>query len=171
MKPENMTRADLITGIILIVFSLTVIEESWRMPRLEHLGVKSMSVPGLVPGLLGGVLLILGLVLSLRSIVRGGHHLGITRENLVGSLMEPGNLRLIGTLVLCVVYAAGMVGNMPYWLATGLFVFAFVALFEWRPDADRAARVKALAAAAVIAVAIAGLVTWVFSNVFLVTLP
>ena len=171
MKPENMTRADLITGIVLIVFSLTVIEESWRMPRLEHLGIKSMSVPGLVPGLLGAILLILGAVLTIRSLLRGGHHLGITRDNLVATLLLAGNLRLIGTLVLCVGYGAVMIGNMPYWLATGLFVFAFVAIFEWQPDADRRAHLKGLAAAAVIAVSVAWAVTWVFSEVFLVTLP
>lgn len=166
-----MTKADLVTGVVLIVFSLTVIEESWRMPRLAHLGIHPSSVPGLVPGLLGVMLLILGLVLTIRSIKRGGHHFGITSEGLVRTFVEPGNLRLIGTLVLCVVYAGFAIGNMPYWLATGLFVFLFVVIFEWRHDVDRAARVRSLAFAAGLAVATSAVVTWVFSNLFLVTLP
>ncbi|WP_316976218.1 tripartite tricarboxylate transporter TctB family protein [Shumkonia mesophila] len=171
MKPDTLTKADLITGLVLIVFSLTLIEESWRMPRLEQLGVHPSSVPGLVPGLLGVILLILGAVLTVRSVRRGGHHLGITRENTGQTIRQPGNLRLLITLVLCVVYAAFMIGNMPYWLATGIFTFLFIALFEWRPEAERRARVRGLAFAAVIAAVVAGAVTWVFANLFLVTLP
>lgn len=166
-----MTKADLITGLVLIVFSITVIEESWRMPRLEQMGVRPESAPGLVPALLGIMLLILGVVLTIRSIKRGGHRLGITRENFVQTLWQSGNLRLIGTLVLCVGYAGVMIGNMPYWLATGIFVFLFTAIFEWRRDADRRARIRALAIATGLAVIVAGTVTWVFANVFLVTLP
>lgn len=171
MKPETMTKADLITGLVLIVFSLALIEESWRMPRLERLGVEPVSAPGVVPGLLGIILLILGTVLTVRSFRRGGHHLGLTREGMIQTLIAPGNLRFILALVLCVGYAAFMIGNLPYWLATGIFVFLFVALFEWRRDADTRTRVRGLIVAAVIAVAVAGVVTWVFANVFLVTLP
>lgn len=166
-----MNKADLITGLVLIVFSIVVIEESWRMPRLEHLGVKPESAPGLVPALLGIMMLILGGVLTVRAIRRGGHHLGVTRENTIRTLLEPGNLRLIGTLVLCVAYAGVMIGHMPYWLATGIFVFLFVAIFEWRRDAGRPERIRALAFAAGLAVIVAGVVTWVFANLFLVTLP
>lgn len=171
MKPDTMTKADLITGLVLIVFSLTLIVESWRMPRLEHLGIHPSSVPGLVPGMLGVILLILGAVLTVRSVRRKGHRLGITRESAVQTLLLPGNLRLIATLVLTIGYAAFMVGNIPYWLATGLFTFAFVALFEWRRGADLRTRARSLAVAVIIAVAVAWAVTWVFANLFLVTLP
>jgi len=166
-----MTKADLITGLVLIVFSLTLIVESWRMPRLEHLGIHPASAPGLVPGVLGVILLVLGAALTIRSVRRKGYRLGITRESAVQTLRQPGNLRLVATLVLCIGYAAFMIGNMPYWLATGLFAFAFVALFEWRRDADARARARALAVAVILAVAVAWTVTWVFANLFLVTLP
>lgn len=171
MKPNTLTKADLITGLVLIIFSLTIIEESWRMPRLEKLGVHPASVPGLVPGILGVILLVLGAVLTVRSFRRGGHRLGINRESVVRTLLLPGNLNLLVTLVLSVGYASVMIGNMPYWLATGLFTFLFIAVFEWRADVDRRTRLRGLAVAAVIAVAVAGAVTWVFANLFLVTLP
>ncbi len=171
MKPDTMTKADLITGLVLIIFSLTIIEESWRMPRLEQLGIHPASVPGVVPGILGIILLILGAVLTIRSFRRGGHRLGINRESVARTLLLPGNLHLLITLVLSVGYASFMIGNMPYWLATGIFTFLFIAVFEWRPNADRRARVRALAVAAVIAVAVSWTVTWTFANLFLVTLP
>lgn len=171
MKPDTMTKADLITGLVLIIFSLTIIEESWRMPRLEQLGVHPASVPGVVPGMLGVILLTLGAVLTVRSFKRGGHHLGIDRESVVRTLLLPGNLHLLITLVLSVGYSLFMIGNMPYWLATGIFVFLFIAIFEWRPDADRRARMRGLAVAAVIAFPVGWGVAWVFTNLFLVTLP
>ena len=75
----------------------------------------------------------------------------------------PGNLRLIGTLVLCVGYAAVMVGNLPYWLATGLFRLRVRGHFSsGSPAPTGAQRLKALAVAAVIAVCVAWAVTWVF---------
>lgn len=166
-----MTKADLITGLVLILFSLAVIEESWRMPRLADLGVRPESAPGLVPGILGIVLLIFGSVLTVRSLRRGGHHLGFSREGFRQTLSRPRNLRLIATLVLCVGYANIMIGRMPYWLATGIFIFLFIAIFEWRRDADRRARLRSLAFAIGISVTMTAAVTWVFSNAFLVTLP
>ncbi len=166
-----MAKADFITGLILIVFALTVFEESWTMPRLEHLGAHSMSVPGLVPGLLSVIILILGIVLTIRSIKRSGHRMGITRNSLIATIAEPGNVRFLGTLILCVGYAGFLVGTIPYWLATGLFVFLFVAIFEWRHDATPRARAISFAFALGMAVIVSGAVTWVFQSVFLVTLP
>lgn len=171
MKPENLTKADFLTGIVLIVFSLTVLEESWRMPRLEHLGVHSMSAPGLVPALLAAVLMILGVVLTLRSVKRGGHRLGLTGESFVRTMTASGNVRLLISLVLTMGYAGFLIGTIPYWLATGVFVFLFVIIFEWRSGADRRARIRAFAVALTMAVIVSGLVTWIFEKVFLVTMP
>jgi len=171
MKPENLVRADFITGIVLIVFSLTVLEESWRMPRLEQLGAHPMSAPGLVPGVLAAVLLILGSVLTLRSVKRGGHHLGLNGESIGRAFREPGNLRCLITLVMCIVYAGFLIGSIPYWLGTGIFVFLFVTIFEWRPGLETSARIKALAIAVIMGVVVSAAVTWIFQEVFLVTLP
>jgi hypothetical protein len=43
-------RADLWFAILLTALSVVVVVESWRMPRLDHLGVHPMSAPGLTPG-------------------------------------------------------------------------------------------------------------------------
>ena len=75
------------------------------------------------------------------------------------------------TLGLTLAYSAGLVGLMPFWLATGLFVFAFVALLEWRQDRPPGERFRDVAFAAVYAVAVAAMVTWVFQDIFLVRLP
>ena len=167
-KPDTMTKADLVTGVVLIAVSAVVVEESWRMPRFEELNVNPYSVPGIVPGILGVILLILGIVLTTRSILRGGHRLGWSRQSLGQCLADSGIRRLLVAVVLTVGYAGGLVGWLPYWLATFLFVFLFVAYFEWDSGRDRR---RITLFAFILAACTSGLVTWVFSDIFLVTLP
>ena len=57
MVDSKMTRKDFITSIVLIVVSITIIVISYTMPRLERRGIDPFSAPGVVPGMIGGVLL------------------------------------------------------------------------------------------------------------------
>jgi hypothetical protein len=166
-----MARADFLTGIALICLSLYVIIESWRMPRLEHLKVHPLSVPGIVPAFIGMVLLIFGTVLVIRSIRRGGHRLGFSYGGFRRMLSNPGNQRLLLTAILCIGYAGFLIGTLPYWLATGLFVFLFIILFEWERGMNVARRKKCLISAALIAILSSAAITLVFERLFLVALP
>ncbi len=166
-----MVRADFITGIILILVSLYVLVESWRMPRMEHLGAHPLSVPGVVPAFLAVVLIAAGGVLAVRSVLAGGHRLGLSMDKMRGVLARPGNRRLLITLVLTVGYAGALVGRIPYELATGLFIFAFIVIFEWERGLAAARWVRALVFAAVLAAVTTALVSWAFERLFLVTLP
>lgn len=121
------------------------------MDRLERHGAALYTAPGLVPGLLGLVLLILGLVLTGRS-----------RAALPPEAQGWSNTPLV--LVLCLGYAAGLVGRAPFWLATAVFVTAFIALFEY-PARRR------MALAPLYGALTALLVSWLFESVFLVRLP
>lgn len=166
-----MVKADFVTGIVLILVGLYVIFESWRMPRFENLHVHPMSVPGLVPAFIAAVIIIFGLQLVFRGILRGGHRLSITREACGRIVRDPGNQRLLVTAVLTVAYAGLMVGRVPYPLATGLFVFFFVLIFERTPGMTRAKWVRCLLAAFILAVVTAVAVSVAFERLFLVTLP
>lgn len=166
-----MKKADYLTGLALILFSLYVIFESWRMPRLEHLQAHPLSVPGIVPAFLAAVLLIFGLILVVRSVRAGGHHLDLNREGIRTTFADPGNRRLLITAVLTFIYAGILVGRTPYTLVTGLFVFVFVAVFEWRREMTRRELGRMGLAAAVLAVVFAVAVSYTFEKLFLVTLP
>ena len=166
-----MARADFLTGIALICVSLYVIFESWRMPRLEHLKVHPLSVPGIVPAFIGVVLLIFGAVLVTRSMRRGGHHLRLSYEGFRRMLGNPGNKRLLLTAILCIGYAGFLIGTLPYWFATGLFVFVFITLFEWERGMNAGRRKKYLISAALIAILSSAAITVVFERLFLVALP
>ena len=66
-------------------------------------------------------------------------------------------------------YAGVLVGRMPFWLASSVFVFAFIALFEWPSSAGR--RARRLLEAAAIALGTVLAVMLVFERIFLVRLP
>jgi putative tricarboxylic transport membrane protein len=166
-----MARADFVTGIALICVSLYVIIESWRMPRLEHLKIHPLSVPGIVPAFIGMVLLLFGTVLVIRSIRREGHHLGFSYEGFRRMLSNPGNQRLLLTAILCIGYAGFFIGILPYWLATGLFIFVFMIFFEWERGMNVARQRKCLISAALIAILSSAAITLVFERLFLVALP
>ncbi len=166
-------RRDALTGLALIALGIGVVIESLRMPRFEHLGINPYTVPGIVPGILGAVLALFGTVMLSRTAVawrRGNEVPPVAGED------EPGSTpRLLLTLILTVGYGGLLVGALPFWLATFLFVLAFLLVFEWRPELRRAGRRAALVTYAstslLQAVLVAAAVTFVFQRVFLVTLP
>ena len=132
-----------------------IVYASWTMDRLERHDAALYTAPGLVPGLLGLVLLVLGVVLAVRASRRG-----IQAER--SAAFTWGNTPLV--LVLCLGYAVGLVGRVPFWLATFVFVSAFIAVFEY-PSRRR------MAAAPLYGIATALAVTYLFESVFLVRLP
>ena len=154
-------RSDLWGGAGWAGFGLLIVAASWRMERFESMGAQLYTMPGFVPGMLGGVVLLLGLVLMLRG----------WRRSLREAAAEPAerliNRRIAITLVLSLVYAGLLIGRAPFWLVTGLFVAAFVAAFA--PE-DQAPRRRLLVAVAT-GVLTSAVVTFVFQHIFLVRLP
>jgi len=164
-----MVRADLLTGLALVALGLATLVESLRMPRFEHLNINPYTVPGLVPGGLGAVILVLGALLFLRAVRAGGWHPGGGAGAAAWSA-DPGVRRLLLAAGLCIGYAALLVGMLPFWLATFLFVAGFVVLFEW-PLATSRERMRRLAFALLFGALISAAVTLVFQEIFLVRLP
>lgn len=158
MSASQSPRADLYFSVVLTLVGGAAVFESWRMPRLENLGIDPLTAPGVTPALVGGVLTLLGLMLFVRSLSSFG-----------AARAEPqrGWGRLVVTLALCLAYALGLVGRVPFWLATALFVGVFVLVFTW----DRAHALRRIAIAVGLAVATAAAVTYLFQSIFLVRLP
>jgi Tripartite tricarboxylate transporter TctB family len=163
-------RGDLWFSLLLTALSLVVVIESWRMPRLESLGVHPMSAPGLTPGLIGLVLLLLGLLLLLRSL-RERRAAAMAADAASPAPSSPAAAgdrgRALLAVALCLAYALGLLGRLPFAWATGLFVFAFVAAFGF----ERARPWRTLGGAAAMAVFTAIAVTLLFEQLFLVRLP
>ncbi|HVL71687.1 MAG TPA: tripartite tricarboxylate transporter TctB family protein [Beijerinckiaceae bacterium] len=169
MEPRSLVRADLVTGAVLVALGVAVVVLSWNMPRLEERNVAIWTVPGLVPGLLGIVIGLLGAALALRSVAAAD--LAGEADAAEPAEERAGMARLLACAALCLVYATVLIGRISFEIATGLFVFAFVAFFEWnRGDAPGRRGLK-LAVAAAIAVAAAAGISLLFERLFLVRLP
>jgi putative tricarboxylic transport membrane protein len=166
----TMAKADFVTGLIFVALGLAVVVECLRMPRFEELNVNPYTVPGLVPGVLGAIILVLGAVLSVRAARAGGWHL-IRPTAAAPRSADPGVRRVLLAIALCLLYAGGLIGRLPFWLASFLFVAGFVILFEWPLATDRADRVRRVAWAVLLAVAISAATSFVFQEIFLVRLP
>ena len=162
-------RVDLWTAAVFFAVGVAIVYAAWLMPRfLEQLG-QVYTAPGLVPALYGTIIAVLALWLAARSIVRGALKRGPAgpRARREGY----SNARLVLAAVLCLAFAAGMVGRLPFWFATAIFVFFFILLFEWRAGQPWRERARPMITALVTAAATGGLVVLVFERVFLVRLP
>ena len=171
MKEKNMPKADFLTSIVLLAFGIAALMLSIQMPRLENQKVSPYSVPGVVPGFLGAVIAFLGCILLIRSLIRKGHRLEITAGTFRDFFKLEETRRFALTLAISVVYAIGLLGRIPYEVATGLYVFAFISIFEYRWGTPLADQRKTLGMALLIGALTGGAVGSVFRFVFLVNLP
>ena len=162
-------RADLGSALVWTAFGAAVTIGAWRMDRLEHLHINPYEMPGLVPLLLGAAMLLLGLVLVGRAILRGGLHAS------EGPAPKPAGERrhMAAVTGAMLAYSVGLVGHgTPFWLATLAFVAGFIFFFdrERQRSLGRSVLHQALLALAYGALTSA-VVTLVFQDIFYVRLP
>lgn len=166
-----MVKKDFITSIVLIAFSLSVVVMSYTMPRLEHRNIDPFSAPGVVPGMIGMILLGLSLILFFRSLKRGGYLLFAAGDGVSTSTHKGGKRRVFLTLALSLIYAVGLLGRIDYGLATFIYIGSFIMIFEYRTGAGLTAQKKMIALALLEAIIAAVLISLIFRKLFLVDLP
>lgn len=165
-----MVKKDFITSIVLIVFSMTVVVMSYTMPRLERRGIDPFSAPGVVPGMIGAVLLCLALILFIRSIRQGGYR--IFQKEIGDQVQHQGAAtRVLLTLFISLVYAIGFLGRLDYSISTALYIFTFICLFEFDTRKTVLSQKRIILFALIQAVVSSVLITLVFQKLFLVDLP
>lgn len=171
MEERNMPKADFVTSIILIAFGIAVLISSIQMPRFQEQHVNRFSVPGIVPGFLGAIIAFLGVVLLVRSIIRKGYRLSITGAVLKKFFSAEMTKRLAVTILVSVAYGWGLFGRIPYEIATALYLFSFMFIFEYKWKEGSRAQWKKVLVAAIIAILVAAIVGSTFRYLFLVNLP
>jgi hypothetical protein len=150
--------ADRLYGIGWAVFGAAVLVASWRMDRLASLNINPWSAPGLMPGVLGALMVLFGLALALRPA-------GAAPPGAGGSWR-----RISLALVLCFAFAVGLLGRgLAFWLTSAAFMFA--AIFVFRVMDEDAPRWRIAASSAAIAIVAALVISYVFEDLFLVRLP
>ncbi len=171
MNNNQMKKADFVSSIVLIAFSISVIWMSLNMPRLEEKGINPYTAPGVVPGILGVIILFLSLIMFIRTLRHGDFLPRFTAGDLKSFFRSEGILRLSVALGLSLVYALVLVGHIPYILATFLFIFSFILCFDLKFDATEGSKKRIILVALAEAVITAVAVSAAFEYLFLVDLP
>jgi hypothetical protein len=164
-------RADLKDAAAWIAFGIAVLVGSITMDRLQQQNINPVTVPGLLPGLLGIAMILLGGVMAVRSL-----RLGALAQSTPPRTphQREASRRVWIAIVLCCGYAVVLVGHgIPFWIASSIYVTLSILVFR-RLNSDPAERrldARTWIQALVIGV-LSSVVTWlVFERVFLVRMP
>jgi hypothetical protein len=164
-------RSDFKDALGWIALGLGILIGSITMDRLEQQHINPVTVPGLLPGLLGIAMILLGSALGVRSLRRGA--LAHARPPATADEREQ-RKRVWIAIALCVGYGVVLIGHgIPFWLASTIYVTASILVFQRlsRDPAERRLDARAWIKALVIGAA-SSVVTWlVFEMVFLVRMP
>jgi len=166
-------RLDRIAGLVFALLGTWVVYGAWHMPRFENRGAQIYETPGFTPGLLGCALAICGLILAFRPTGPGGESRAYWNE-VMGSPVT--RSRALAALGLTLGYGAVLFGSVPYLIATFMFIFCFVCMFELiliPVDKPRGSTsiLRVLGVAGVIALVVAFATQYVFQTLFLIQLP
>lgn len=161
-------RSDLVSGGVWVVIGVAIAIGSWRMDRLANQGVPGFAAPGLVPGIMGVLIVLAALIIVVRSLRRGA----LEPEGGVAKAAAPPWGRAALTLVLCLGFATVLVGHgLPFWIAAPVYLFLHIFLLQLpeRRAAGQVARGAVVAATTGIVVGVA--ISLIFQYLFLVRLP
>lgn len=168
---QSTPRADLHDAIGWVIFGLAVFIASWRMDRLEAQHINPLTIPGLVPGLLGIGLIVVGVIIGIRSVLRGA-----LREQVAARTPEQRlrMKRVVLTVILSCGYSMVLIGHgLPFWLMSALYVTGSILVFDYlTSDGSRRRLSLRSAGKAVLIGTLSSVAVWlVFQDVFLVRLP
>jgi len=160
MDEKHLAKADFITSIFLILFSLLImIYTVFKFPRFPEWG-GIYSNPGFVPFLLGLTLFLMSSYLLIRSLRRQGHLVRISREGLGLFFRSTVVVRIFICFGLFILYYL-LLGRIPFMINTALYLFLSIIIFgqgKWY-------------IALIISAATSLAVYLIFIRVFLVPLP
>ena len=159
-------RGDLLGAGVFAAAGAAILIASVRMDRLTERGIEVWSAPGLTPGVIGLLMIVLSLVL-------GWQALRAPAEGPDDEAADPGALRQgLLALVLCVAFAGITLGHgTPFVIEGAIFIFVFITLFSWREWRAAGRVARGLMQAAAVAVGASVFISWLFESVFLVRLP
>lgn len=145
------------------MLGIAMLVGGYTMDRLEIRQIHPASIPGLVPMGLGAAMIICSVLLMISA------GAGTAPDKTV----ESGSFKnLFVSILLCIGYAAGLLGKMPFAIATGIFIFVFSLYFSWTEEANNARfTLKRVALIALFSVVFSAAISLLFQYGFLVRLP
>jgi predicted cobalt transporter CbtA len=170
-EERSPPRADFKDAVGWIALGAAILIGSITMDRLEGQHINPVTVPGLLPGLLGIAMILLGGALGVRSWRLGALEQAMPARS---ADQREERKRVWIAIALCLGYGVVLVGHgIPFWLASTIYITASILIFLRlsRDPAERQLNTRAWVKALVIGAG-ASVVTWlVFEMVFLVRMP
>jgi len=134
---------------------------AWRMDRLESLNIEPWSAPGLLPGVLGLLIVLFGLAMRVSPAV-------------AASSDPPESVpwgRLSAVLALTALFVFGALGRLPFIPAAAALIFVWMLMLGVASSPADQPRLTRLLRPALIAVIAALVIGTLFQDVLLVRLP
>lgn len=151
-------KSDTAQGLFWIAVGGAIFYASWTMERLDSVGVKPFSAPGLLPGILGVFIVLLGLAMLLRG-----------KKEILETVEWR---RILVPLAICLGFAAGLVGHgLPFWVAAWIFVAVMIWTLQYRERKARGELRRLAAVALSVGLGAGVVISLVFQELFLIRLP
>lgn len=159
--------ADRLTSVVLFALGAAMLIGGYTMDRLEIRQIHPASIPGLVPMVLGGSLMLCAALLFTSAERRAR---GAAPEAVAGDSGVSWS-NLLATAVLSTVFALVLVGRLPFFVSSALYITVFIAYFSWPRGAGGVQKLKVSALAVTSGVVASASIALLFRYGFLVRLP
>jgi len=159
--PFDSARADRMTAFVFFALGAAMTWGGYVMDRLEFRQIHPASIPGLVPMFLGVALMLCAALLYLGARTDHAEEASVSEGSWSDFAIAGG---------WSVFYALVLVGNMPFAVATGIYLVVFTGWFLWH-EQHPAKKWKFALVVAVFSVTTAVAISSLFRYGFLVRLP
>jgi hypothetical protein len=167
---KNSPRSDFVDALAWIAFGVVLAIASWNMDRLESQHINPYTVPGLLPGLLGVVVIFFGGLMLWRAWRQGA--LDAAKSPPARRMSDAEKHRLVIVLALCLAFGVGLVGHgLPFWLAAASFVATAIVVLQYAELKRSKKLLRGIFVACIIGLGAGVAVTLIFQEFFLVRLP
>ncbi|MEM1284128.1 MAG: tripartite tricarboxylate transporter TctB family protein [Pseudomonadota bacterium] len=163
----DSAKADQWTSVILFALGAAMLVGGYTMDRLEIRQIHPASIPGLVPIILGAAMMLCSGLLFWSARQRAGD----ARSTDGAPVVEGSVKNLAFAAGYSVLYAIGLVGWLPFWLATAIYISVFYVHFSWQADATNRSRLLHAGLGLAFGIVGAFAIATLFEHGFLVRLP
>jgi len=132
MKKKELRRADFITSVLLLVFSVWIIMETLKMPMKDTFGgVQNVWYvsPALFPLIISIFIMVLGTVLLIHSIKTGGAKYFLDNFSVRYKGLSEKNIRFIGILLALFSFVYLNIPRIDFFISITLFLTYFISVF------------------------------------------
>ncbi|MBD3309077.1 hypothetical protein GF339_21915 [candidate division KSB3 bacterium] len=133
MEDQKLVKADFIVSILIILFSVFILIKSFVMPKYEEWGL--YATPSIAPIVFATLLLLTGLILFVRSLLKQGYNITLTRAHVADLVVSKVVQRFVVVLGLVILYSL-LLGKVHFIIIStayiGLNILYFKSTAWWK---------------------------------------